>query len=164
MENINHLLVFELRRRLLEEGIPRIQKCLSYLDETQIHYSPNSHCNSVNNLILHLDGNVRQWLISSFTGTPDERKRNDEFNPNNKKTKQELKNIIEKLGYDIRLVAGSLIDEDMTDSKPVQIYIESNLSILIHVIEHFSYHVGQITYITKMLIDGDTGYYADQHL
>jgi len=53
---------------------------------------------------------------------------------------------------------------DLEATQSVQCYVETNLSILVHVIEHFSYHVGQITYITKMLLDIDTGYYAGQSL
>ena len=87
-----------------------------------------------------------------------------EFDHNNKKSKSELTAILQKLEQDIRLIYTHIEAIDLTQSQDVQCYTETNLSIIIHVIEHFSYHVGQITYITKMLLDLDTGYYAGQNL
>ena len=162
--NVNQLLTKEIETRIIECGIHRIISCIERLNEKQIYYTPNANSNSINNQILHLDGNVRQWLISTMSGRVDDRKRSMEFDHNNKKSKSELTSILQKLEQDIRLISTHIETIDLTQSQDVQCYTETNLSIIIHVIEHFSYHVGQITYITKMLLDLDTGYYAGQNL
>lgn len=164
MAEINNILVHEIKFRLIESGIHRLLKCLEKLSEQQIHYRPNTNSNSINNQILHLDGNVRQWLISTFSNKPDTRKRDIEFDPNNKKSKSELAGILIKLESDIRAIFPIILKADLTKVKEVQCFKESQLSIIVHVIEHFSYHLGQVTYITKMLLDIDTGYYTGLEL
>lgn len=161
---INLNITKELETRIIDAGIQRILQCINRLDEDQIQYRPNANSNSINNQILHLDGNVRQWLISTMSSATDIRERDKEFDPQNQKTKPQLIAILEKLEADIRSVFNDVNDIILTEEQTVQCYTETNLSILIHVIEHFSYHVGQITYITKMLLDVDTGYYNGQDL
>ena len=164
MTTINQNLVKEVETRVIECGIHRIIQCLGQLDEEQLHYRPNGNSNSVNTQVLHLDGNVRQWLISTMSDVTDSRKRQDEFDPENKKSRNELIEIMRNLETSIRKVYSGIEKSNLLENQAVQCYTETNLSIIIHVIEHFSYHVGQITYITKMLKDIDTGYYADQDL
>ena len=72
-------LIRETLRRICEEGIPRIHKCLDQLTTEAVWYRPNQHSNSVGNLILHLCGNVRQWVIATFGNDPDTRRRQEEF-------------------------------------------------------------------------------------
>jgi len=164
MSNINKLIVQEIETRIIECGIHRIIKCLNQLSEDQLYYRPNKNSNSINNQILHLNGNVRQWLISTMSNAKDERKRPLEFDPLYRKSKKELIHLLVTLESDIRAIFIDIEKVDLEATQAVQCYVESNLSILVHVIEHFSYHVGQITYITKMLLDIDTGYYAGQSL
>ena len=162
--NINQLLSKEIETRIIECGIYRIISCLEKLDEDHLYYRPNENSNSINNQVLHLDGNVRQWLISTMSSTKDERQRTIEFDPKNRKSKTQLIAILNQLEKDIKAIFVNIESIDLTKIQSVQCYTESNLSIIVHVIEHFSYHVGQITYITKMLLDIDTGYYAGQEL
>ena len=72
-------LLNEFRRRIFEEGLPRLKKCLAELTEEETWQRPNGHSNSMGNLVLHLNGNVRQWIVSGLGGRPDERKRQQEF-------------------------------------------------------------------------------------
>jgi uncharacterized damage-inducible protein DinB len=162
--NVNQLLSKEIETRIIEGGIFRVIACIEKLDEDHLYYRPNENSNSINNQVLHLDGNVRQWLISTMSNTKDSRQRKMEFDPNNKKSKTDLINILNLLTKDVREILVNIESIDLTQIQTVQCYTESNLSIIVHVIEHFSYHVGQITYITKMLLDIDTGYYAGQEL
>ena len=161
---MNEAFVQQLEFRLIESGIHRILQCLEQLNEEQIHFRPNSNCNSINNQILHLDGNVRQWLIASLSNQIDKRKRDEEFDSNNKRRKSELILILQTLEEDVRSVFPFILKSDLKEVKSVQCYHESIFSILVHVMEHFSYHVGQITYITKMILNIDTRYYADDDL
>ena len=164
MNTINSLCVREIEFRLIESGIHRVLICLDKLNDEQIQYRPNANSNSINNQILHLNGNVRQWLISIFHETIDMRKRDEEFDNTNQKSKKELKKILLDLENDIRSTFPIILEADLYEEKEVQCYTESLFSIIVHVIEHFSYHLGQITYITKMLLDIDTNYYGGDDL
>ena len=76
---IRNLLIKDVKRRLFDEGIERIKKCLSHLTEEQIWYKHNSNVNSVGNLILHLCGNVTQYILHGIDGQDDIRQRAKEF-------------------------------------------------------------------------------------
>jgi len=164
MENLHTILIKQIDERLIQGGIHRILSCLERLSQDQLYWRPNENSNSINNLILHLDGNVRQWLIASLSHTKDLRVRDAEFDTTNQKTKIILIEILNQLEKDVRAVFPDLQQCDLLEMKSVQCYEESVLSIIIHVIEHFSYHVGQITYVTKLLLDVDTGYYSGMDL
>src|SRR6266446_627114 len=67
------------RSKLLEQYWPRLQGCIESLTEEQVWWRPNGASNSIGNLVLHLNGNVRQWLVSSFNRLEDARDRPAEF-------------------------------------------------------------------------------------
>src|ERR1700761_5184627 len=66
--------------KLLRQYWPRLRACVETLTDEQVWWRPNDASNSIGNLILHLEGNVRQWLVSSFNRLPDKRERPAEFN------------------------------------------------------------------------------------
>lgn len=150
----------ELIRRICEESIPRILKCITHLSEGQLTWRPNNHTNSVANLILHLNGNVRQWLLASLLNIPHKRHRDQEFLPKTTTTQKELQGLLKELNQDIRKASLQLNQNYLESTFSIQGFQENGISIVIHVIEHFSYHTGQITYITKQLQDMDTAYYS----
>jgi len=154
-------LVYEFKRRVLEEGLSRIQKCLDLLTEEEVWNRPNQNTVSVGNLVLHLSGNVRQWIGSGIGDIPDERKRDSEFNTTAGVSKIVLYTEVEKTVLQALDILNEISIADLLETKEVQVYKESGLSIIIHVIEHFSYHVGQITYATKSIKDVDTKYYPE---
>ena len=154
----------EIKRRLFEECLPRTRQCLQQLNEDQIWYRPNANSNSVGNIVLHLCGNVRQWIGAGLGGQADIRERDQEFAEKGPIPRAILLAKLDNLEKEVQQVLAAVRPEDLLRKREVQIYEESGLSILVHVVEHFSYHVGQLTYIVKMLNDVDTGYYAGQDL
>ena len=154
-------LVAETRRRLFDECIPRVKKCLDLLTEEEIWYKPNENSNSVGNIILHLCGNVRQWLGAGLGKLPKVRRRDEEFSTKGGFNKKEILEKLEKLQEMSESVLDKVTYEDLLAVHEVQVYQETGLSILVHVTEHFSYHVGQITYFVKAKKDLDTGYYEE---
>ncbi len=76
--------------RRLEEGLGRIHKCVGMLSDSQVWHRPNSNVVSVGNLILHLTGNVGQWIISTLGDRPDERDRDREFSESGPMDRAEL--------------------------------------------------------------------------
>src|SRR6187551_2285395 len=97
MQSSNQLrdaIVGEVILRLYEESLPRILKCLDQLDNNQIWWRPNETSNSIGNLVLHLSGNVSQWIYSGLGGYPDHRKRQVEFDERSVIDKDALRTIL----------------------------------------------------------------------
>ncbi len=149
----------EIRRRLFEESFPRLRQCLAELSEDEIWYKANDNSNAVGNLALHLCGNVRQWIVSGLGGETDNRQRDLEFLPDSRIPVKELLHLIDTTEKDAAEVLRHCTTSDLLKIRDVQIYKETGIAILIHVVEHFSYHVGQITYFVKYRRDIDMGYY-----
>ncbi len=157
-------LISEVRRRLVTECGERTLKCLGLLSEQEIWYRPNEHSNSVGNLVLHLCGNVRQWLFSTLGGKPDLRQRQAEFDEKGPIPGKDLKQMIEDLMDEVNRLLDNLKPEDLLTTYRVQGFDESGVAILLHVTEHFSYHVGQITYFVKAHKELSVGYYEGINL
>ena len=155
------LLIAEIKRRLFEESMPRLEKCLAELEEEEVWARPNEHSNSVGNLILHLQGNVSQWILSGLGGQPDTRKRQAEFDEQGPLPKTVIWKNLETTMDEVARALDEVQPEDLLEYHDVQVYRESGLSILIHVVEHFSYHVGQVSYLVKARKNIDLGYYSD---
>ena len=159
-DKIKHLIIADVKRRLIEESLPRIHKCLDSLSLAEVWHKQNEHTNSVGNLILHLCGNVRQYLLSGIDGQEDIRKRDLEFTEQGPIDKEILKSKLNVLMNEVDQALDRIASIDLIKEVRVQGFDENVTSILIHVTEHFSYHVGQITYYTKYIKNMDTGYYA----
>lgn len=157
--DINTALITEVQRRLYTEYLPRIRKCLDMLTEDQVWWRPNAASNSIGNLLLHLNGNVRQWILSGLGGKADDRKRQTEFDERGMIPKEQLWATLYATMQEIIPVLESVSPDDVLNKRPVQTFEETGLTILIHVTEHFSYHTGQIAWITKMLTSEDLGFY-----
>ena len=158
-EKLKDALISEVRIRLYDESLPRILKCIDQLDNEQIWWRPNESSNSIGNLVLHLCGNVTQWIYAGLGGFPDQRTRQAEFDERRLLDKLELREMLVLTLDKIMPVILNLREEELLQSRPVQTFTETGLSILIHVTEHFSYHTGQIAYITKLLSGKPLGFY-----
>ena len=148
----------------LHLNTPRIEKCLGLLSEVEVWQRPNAASNSVGNLILHLCGNIRQYIISGLGQQPDTRKRDAEFAANEGFTKQELLRKLTDTVVEAATVIELADDNDLLTERKVQGYTLTGIGIIIHVVEHYSYHTGQIAFWTKLLQDEDLGFYGDQDL
>jgi len=158
---IERQLIAESERRMLHESIPRMLKCLNMLSYDQIWQIPGPSSNSIGNLILHTCGNARQWLLSGIAGAHDIRKRSEEFSPDAACSKESLVLLLESLHQDLLQFFSALKLDELLHPRKVQVFEETGIAILIHVIEHMSYHTGQITFYTKLLTGKQTGYYGD---
>ncbi|WKN40668.1 DinB family protein [Tunicatimonas pelagia] len=162
--HITQTLLDEVQRRIIQESVPRIKKCLRLLSDSQIWHRPNEQTVSVGNLVLHLMGNLRQWVLSGIDGQPDDRQRSQEFTETGPVSTEKLIRDLDSLITEINQALNRVTPEALTEKRDVQGFEESVLSILIHVTEHFSYHTGQITYYTKSTLNVDTQYYSGMDL
>jgi uncharacterized damage-inducible protein DinB len=154
-------LIAECRRRLLDDSVPRLKKCLTLLSQHEIWFRPNAQTVSVGNLVLHLCGNVRQWIISGFGGAPDIRDRYKEFSEPGPIPTTQLLERLEATMNEVRTVLANLEPDSLLDERSVQGGRESGVSVLIHAVEHFSYHVGQVSYFVKSHKEVDLAYFKE---
>ena len=148
----------------MEENTGKIIRCLQELNEENIWISPNEHLNSIGNLLLHLCGNIRQYIISSLGRAEDIRERALEFSTRGGYQKSEL---IEKLQETIKKAVAVMEDsvtEELLRKRFVQGTLYSGIGIIVHVTEHYSYHTGQIIFLTKLFKNKDLNFYPGADL
>ena len=150
----------EFERRVFDESYSRIEKCLEKLTEEQVWKKTNKNTNSIGNLILHLLGNVRQYICSGIGRQEDIRNRPLEFHQASQIPKHQLEQGMFELQKDVLKVIEGLSETQLLQTYKVQGFTERGVAIVIHVIEHFSYHVGQIAQSTKLIKDEDLGFYT----
>jgi uncharacterized damage-inducible protein DinB len=138
-----------------EVYLPRILRCLKELSREQIWWRPNETSNSVGNLVLHLEGNVRQWIISGLGGAPDKRQRDQEFSERRPMQRQMLADRLQETVLKACRVLHKVSAEDLARVHTTQKYRVTGLEAAFHVAEHFSHHAGQIILLTKMLTGND---------
>ena len=109
-------------------------------------------------------GNSRQWILSGLGGREDNRNRDQEFIVQSNIKKSELVFLLENMKINLKYTLNDLTDNDINEKYLIQGFTVTGYSAVSHVLEHFSYHTGQITLITKFLTGADTGYYAGQDL
>jgi hypothetical protein len=149
------------RDKLVNQYWPRLRKCVEPLTDEQIWWRPNAASNSIGNLMLHLNGNMRQWLVDSFNLAEDKRDRPAEFAASGSIAGSAL---LEKLGGTISegaMVLDRLTEAELTAPYEIQGYNVHGLDAVYQVVEHFGLHYGQIAYITKMITDKDLGFYKE---
>jgi len=145
----------------IQENTPKIIKCLIELREDQIWLRPNDACNSIGNIILHLCGNIRQYIISSLGDQPDIRERDKEFSVKGGYNKEELQNKLTATVEEAIRTIKNIDENRLLKIHSVQGFNYSGIGVIIHVTEHYSYHAGQIIFWTKQLTAKDLGFYAN---
>jgi len=121
----------------------------------------SSNTNSIGNLILHLCGNITQYAHASLGNEKDERLRDLEFSTQGGFSKKELLEKITSVTEKAIQIIDNISEEELLRKRKVQGFDYTGISIIIHITEHFSYHVGQIAFFTKLLCDKDLGFYED---
>jgi uncharacterized damage-inducible protein DinB len=145
--------------RKLRELTNRISVCLSQLGDDQIWARGGENENAIGNLVLHLAGNVRQWIVSGVGGRPDTRERDAEFAARGGLPKTVLEDRLRQTVDEAVSVIEGLQPERLAERLTLQGYDVSVLEAVYHVVEHFSMHTGQIIFATKMLAGADLGFY-----
>ena len=153
-----HFLDFS-RRTLVEEYWPRMRGCVESLSDEQVWWRPNEASNSIGNLLLHLNGNVRQWLVTSFNGADDPRDRPAEFAEREVVPAATLVSRLDATLQETSAVLSRLTPADLLRTLHIQGYDVSGLHAVYHVVEHFGMHYGQVLYITKLLRGENLGFY-----
>ena len=149
----------ECSTKNLEQMVSRIRACLDKLSPGEIWARGHENENAIGNLVLHLSGNVRQWIISGVGGAPDTRVRDAEFAARALMETEELLGRLEATVNEAIAVLGGVTAEQLEERVTIQKYNVTVLEAIYHVVEHFSQHTGQIIFATKMLTGEDLGFY-----
>jgi len=144
---------------LKTDFLPKLLHCLDAMTDDQIWWRPNEQSNSVGNLVLHLRGNLKQWIVVPLGGGKFRRDRNAEFTTREGVPKAQLIADIQAAVEEVNTVLKSFAANQLLVRYPVQTYQPSALQAIYHVVEHFSYHLGQILYIYKLQTATDPGFY-----
>jgi uncharacterized damage-inducible protein DinB len=137
----------------------RIQDCVGRLSSEQVWARGHDNENSVGNLVLHLCGNVGQWIGSGVGGKQDTRKRDTEFAARGDIQPAELADRLNKAVSEAAGIIRNLPHARLVEKTTVQKYDVTLMEAIYHVVEHFSQHTGQIIFATKLLTGEDLGYY-----
>jgi uncharacterized damage-inducible protein DinB len=138
--------------------LPRIVRCVEMLPDSDIWWRSNAASNSVGNLVLHLCGNVRQWIVSGVGSQPDIRHREQEFAERGPLAKRMLLSRLRTTVKAASRVISSLGDDALSKSYNVQGFKITGFQAVMHVSEHFAFHTGQIVYVAKMKLQKDLGF------
>jgi uncharacterized damage-inducible protein DinB len=141
----------------LTQSADRIAICLGRLSDDQIWARGHENENAVGNLVLHLSGNIRQWIVHGLGGQPDIRVRDSEFEAAGGMTGAELTARIRATVQEATAVLGTLTSEQLTRIYQIQGRTASGVEAVMNVVEHFGQHTGQIIYATKNLTGEDLG-------
>ena len=144
---------------LIGDYLPKIERCLEKLTDEQIWWRANEDSNSIGNLILHLCGNARQWIICGVGSEPDHRNRDSEFQQRDPIPRIELLTLLRTTLGEVQTTLQTLDPAMLLERRKIQGHDVDILEAIFHVTEHFSMHTGQIILLTKLLTATDLHFY-----
>ncbi len=157
--DVGSLFVAQSRDYLRDEFLKKIERAIEPLSTEQLWWRANDASNSIGNLMLHLAGNVRQWIVGGVGGTATARDRAREFATRDMLPASAL---VAELRQAVDEACDTLDRVDvasLTDAREVQRFNTTILGAIYHVVEHFSMHTGQIIMLAKMQTGTDAGFY-----
>ena len=142
------------RDYLLDQYLPRIQLSCQPLSDADIWWRPVAGSNSIGNLLLHIEGNARQWLIGGVGQTPDHRDRDGEFAAQEGGGKLALLAQLTATFLRIDAMMARLSATQLDEPRVIQGASTTVFDAIYHVVEHVSMHTGQIIQLAKWRAPG----------
>ncbi|HEY0080778.1 MAG TPA: DinB family protein [Pyrinomonadaceae bacterium] len=159
MNDTAQTFISESRRYLSGEFLPKIERCLESLSDEEVWWRANPASNSIGNLMLHLAGNVGQWIVGGVGGSAVERVRQQEFDERRILPRAELLSRLARTIAEADRVLAELTVESLSERRLIQGNDVTVLEAVYHVVEHFSMHMGQIILLAKMRTGKDMSFY-----
>lgn len=159
MNEIGQTFITTARAYFAEDYLPKIERCLELLTDEQIWWRANPQSNSIGNLLLHLSGNVRQWIVCSLGNATNARDRDSEFAQRIIIPRDELLARLRQTLTEADATLAQLDPDRLLERRVIQGLDVSALEAIFHVVEHFSMHTGQIIMMAKMFAEIDLGFY-----
>ena len=159
MPDLGESFISESRTFLTDDYLPKIRIAVGHLSEEDLWWTPNPVSNSVGNLLLHLSGNLRQWVVSGLGGAPDGRDRELEFDPVTHPAREALLDRVTRAAADADAVLAALDPERLLAMHTIQGREVTGLRALSHAVEHLGMKTGQIRYGAKLRSGEKLGFY-----
>jgi uncharacterized damage-inducible protein DinB len=141
--------------RRLGQMTEYLTTCMKKLTEEQIWQRHGAYENAVGNLVLHLCGNARQWIMHGVGGAPDLRVRDKEFSAEGEMSGAKLIALFEATMDEAKNIIAAVPAERMTERVHPQGRDVSVLEAIYQVVGHVQQHVGQIILVTKQMLGTD---------
>lgn len=149
------------RYYLNDEYRAKLKRVVTLMPEDAVWSRPNEESNSVGNLLMHLAGNIRQWIVSGIGGAPVTRNRAAEFAAREGASRDTLLADLERALDEVDAVLVALPASRLSETALIQGRDLTVLDAIYHVVEHFGYHLGQIIYVSKQAVPGGVKFYED---
>ena len=159
--DLTHTFINRSRYYLQSEYRTKIRAAVEALPPDALWWRANDQSNSVGNLLLHLAGNVRQWMISAVGGAPDLRHRAAEFAATAGPTRTELLGNLDGVLDEVDRILAALTPDGLLERRTIQGRDLSVLDAIFICVEHFSMHLGQIILLAKLRAPGAIHFYED---
>jgi uncharacterized damage-inducible protein DinB len=150
MTDVAKHFIAQSRGFLSADYFPKIERCLEVLTDEDVWWRANEGSNSIGNLLLHLEGSTRAWIIGVAGGSHNQRDRQQEFDQREQIPRTELMSRLRQTLAEAdevlaRLDVGVLLERRQARDEEVTV-----LWAVYHAVEHFSMHTGQIIMLSKM--------------
>lgn len=155
----------EFRKQIkfyLEENERKIELVWAGFSEQEIWMRPNEQTLSPANQLIHLAGNLSQWVLAKLGGSPDHRERDEEFATRGGKTKEEIYGTFTTVLHNVYKQLEQ--PTDLCREVHVQGHRTSEIGVWIHMVEHLSYHTAQLIFFAKQVKGVEFDFYADWDL
>lgn len=146
-------------RQSLNEGLEKIQHCVAQLSDEQVWWRPRAEMNSIANLMLHLSGNLRQWVVAGIGGAEDVRNRPQEFSDRSQQPKAELLKQLEATVTEADAVLARLTVDDFVSPRRIQGFDTNVTEAIFNCIPHFRGHVQEIVQLTRQQLGDKYNFY-----
>ena len=134
----------------LDSALNRIQHCLGQVNDEQVWWRPSESMNSMGNLILHLCGNVRQWIVAGIGGEQDVRQRPKEFSERGPISKDELVRKLEVVVKEAKGALAGITARQLLEIRRIQGSDVTGLAAIFDSVPHFRGHTQEIVHMTRL--------------
>src|SRR5215472_5428887 len=128
------------RDKMFKQYLPRLRACVESLSDEQVWFRPNDASNSVGNLLLHLNGNVQQWIVAAFGHVADIRDRPAEFSERQIVPAATLMATLDATMERASDVLARLTEADLRATYQIQGYTVTGVHAVYQLVEHFGMH------------------------
>lgn len=139
-------------RESLAEGLRKVEHCARQLNEEQVWWRPRPGMNSVANLMLHLAGNVRQWIVSGVGGARDIRNRPEEFIDRSELPKNNILSMLRSAVREADELMEKLPSQKLGEPRRIQGFDTTVLGAIFDSIAHFRGHAQEIIHMTREML------------
>lgn len=134
----------------LSSCVEKIKHCLGQLSDEQVWWRPRDSMNSIGNLILHLCGNLRQWIVAGIGGAPDVRERPEEFYERRMIPKSEVLGRLDEVISGATEALSKMTIDEMLRMRRIQGFQVTGLGAIFDSVPHFKGHTQEIIGLTRM--------------